>query len=578
MRTVSTAFRCFFLLVWTSFLMGQVPAQNENPPIDPTIDQLIRLDPAALAARLTEMKGQAAALEVEAARLREEAHGLDNRLAEINQRLDPLTRLCTSLMDFFHPPPSAPEMMAAAPPATEPPPVQEATMATINFEEHIKPLLAARCLRCHNNDKRRSGLSLETQASALEGGSSGAVIVPGQPDASRLFLLASGREEPKMPPSGDPLDAAQLDLLRNWIALGAPASKDSKVLVMEEKKEETAPVFVAASFVEGPPPLPEVVLQPPGGGSGRGVVARALAASPRAPLLAVGGQHQVLLYHTESGQWLGALQFAEGDLYLLEFSVNGEILFAAGGKEGESGSVVLWNVRKGERATQFKEDFDVVLAADVSPDHRMVALGGPNRKVSVYSVSDGALLYKLDSHTDWIHALKFSPDGELLASADRGGNLMLWQAANGRVVETLRGHEGAIHALSFSPDSALLASSGEDGTVHVWDSWQYTLVRKFSAHSGAAASVQFTPEGQMITTGADRLTKRWDSSGNVLSTYSELPDWGYSACFLPQGSLVFAGSWNGEIGMWKSDTGELVRKLSTAAPASQNAPMTASAQ
>src|SRR5438552_2202585 len=75
----------------------------------------------------------------------------------------------------------------------------------------------------------------------------------------------------------------------------------------------------------------------------------ALAASPWAPLVAVGGQKQVLLYHSDTLELLGVLPFPEGTPHVLKFSRNGSLLLAGGGRGGKSGKVVLWGVAKGER-------------------------------------------------------------------------------------------------------------------------------------------------------------------------------------------------------------------------------------
>ncbi len=75
----------------------------------------------------------------------------------------------------------------------------------------------------------------------------------------------------------------------------------------------------------------------------------ALAASPWAPLVAVGGQKQVLLYHTETLEPLGVLPFPEGFPTIIRFSRNGQLLLTGGGLGGKSGKVVLWDIKTGER-------------------------------------------------------------------------------------------------------------------------------------------------------------------------------------------------------------------------------------
>src|SRR5205807_10121336 len=117
----------------------------------------------------------------------------------------------------------------------------------------------------------------------------------------------------------------------------------------------------------------------------RATAVTALASSPWAPLVAVGGQKQVLLYHGDTLELLGVLAFPEGTPNVLRFSRNGSLLLAGGGQAGKSGKVVLWSVTRGERLLSLGEESDSVLAADVSPDQSRVALGGTGKVVRIYS-------------------------------------------------------------------------------------------------------------------------------------------------------------------------------------------------
>src|SRR5690606_21021928 len=112
----------------------------------------------------------------------------------------------------------------------------------------------------------------------------------------------------------------------------------------------------------------------------------------------------------------------------LRFSRNGAILLAAGGRGGHSGFVVLYDVKTGKRLTRIGDELDVVLAADINNSHTLVALGGPQKVVRIYSVETGELVHEIKKHTDWIYALEFSPDGVLLATADRNGGMFVWEA------------------------------------------------------------------------------------------------------------------------------------------------------
>ncbi len=99
--------------------------------------------------------------------------------------------------------------------------------AEVSFVRDVKPLLARRCFACHGPDVGEGGLrlhGLESAVAELDSGSH--AIVPGQPDESvMLTRIASEDEFERMPPEGKPLSGAEIEILRNWIAAGAPWEK-----------------------------------------------------------------------------------------------------------------------------------------------------------------------------------------------------------------------------------------------------------------------------------------------------------------------------------------------------------------
>src|SRR5204862_736347 len=54
------------------------------------------------------------------------------------------------------------------------------------FEKRVRPVLAERCYECHGEKKQKGGLRLDSAAAVLKGGDSGAALVPGKPEESRL--------------------------------------------------------------------------------------------------------------------------------------------------------------------------------------------------------------------------------------------------------------------------------------------------------------------------------------------------------------------------------------------------------
>ena len=87
--------------------------------------------------------------------------------------------------------------------------------------QQASAILEENCVSCHG-PAQMSGLDLRTREAMLKGGSRGPALIPGEADASPLYLAAAHQQEPPMPPQGDPLSAADLAVLREWIDRGAP--------------------------------------------------------------------------------------------------------------------------------------------------------------------------------------------------------------------------------------------------------------------------------------------------------------------------------------------------------------------
>ena len=84
-------------------------------------------------------------------------------------------------------------------------------------------LLKQKCFQCHSDTVQMANLNLQTREAMLKGGDKGPAIVPGNPEASRLYRRVSGLEKPAMPMAPmAPLTAHEIAILKSWIEQGAP--------------------------------------------------------------------------------------------------------------------------------------------------------------------------------------------------------------------------------------------------------------------------------------------------------------------------------------------------------------------
>jgi hypothetical protein len=120
----------------------------------------------------------------------------------------------------------------------------------------IQPVLAAKCVICHNDQKAKGGLNMKSIELMLKGGKTGAMWVSGDPDKSLMIerMLLDMDDKNHMPPKGKAqLSSTEITLFKEWIRAGADAKKTyhslaetdtlkkivAKLIISTPKKAET---------------------------------------------------------------------------------------------------------------------------------------------------------------------------------------------------------------------------------------------------------------------------------------------------------------------------------------------------
>jgi cytochrome c553 len=127
------------------------------------------------------------------------------------------------------------------------------------FEERIRPLLAARCWKCHGADKQESDLRLDTSAGVLGKSVAGQPIAkPGHPQDSLLLTAVRYGGTLKMPPD-QKLPAAEIEAIEQWIAMGVPWPASGSTTTARLGAAERAAVDRRSHWAYQPiarPPIP----------------------------------------------------------------------------------------------------------------------------------------------------------------------------------------------------------------------------------------------------------------------------------------------------------------------------------
>mmetsp|Transcript_3041 Transcript_3041/g.9521 ORF Transcript_3041/g.9521 Transcript_3041/m.9521 type:complete len:530 (+) Transcript_3041:113-1702(+) len=220
----------------------------------------------------------------------------------------------------------------------------------------------------------------------------------------------------------------------------------------------------------------------------------------------------------------------------------------------------------------------------------MIYTGSQDRKVMVYSATDGKLIRVLTGHGHWVNTMALSTDYALRTGAfDHHGQapedpeeareraeeryltakgdgperlvtgsddhtMYLWHPTEDKKpIERLTGHIQLINVVSFSPDGRLLASASFDKSVKIWDGKTGKFIGTLRGHVGAVYQVCWSNDSRMILSGSrDTTLKLWDLKTRKLKI--ELPghaDEVYSVDWSPNGSSVASGSKDRTLKIWR---------------------------
>jgi len=414
------------------------------------------------------------------------------------------------------------------------------------YEDDVLPVFREKCCSCHNADRKAGGLDLTSYQQMMAGGNSGDVVAGGDADGSYLWQVVSHESEPTMPPDADRIPDAMLKVIKEWIAGGIIERDGAKPVA---QKASSSLALDSGSIVKpsGPPIMPPRLSLEPCFHGLRPTTIRSIDASPHGDLVAVGSSQQVLLFQPRTRECIGVLPFPEGECTNLRFSRSAKLLLSGGGIAAKSGRVVIWDVASAQRVMELGDEFDEVLAADLSADQRLVALGGSAKVVRLLQTSNGAVESEITKHTDWITSVAFSPDSVLLATGDRAGNLFLWESFGARHWGDLKGQKAGVTAIDWRADGIVLATASEDGTIHLWEADAAKKLKSWSAHGGGTTDVRWLNDGRLVSTGRDRKVKVWKADGSLEKELGTLPDIGTKVAVTSGSPLVLAGDWSGQI-------------------------------
>lgn len=427
-------------------------------------------------------------------------------------------------------------------------PVEQKLGRPVEFDRDVLPMLRANCVACHNKGKSEGELNLESSQSIMKGGSSGALIVPGKPEESYLYQVASRTEESFMPPWPNEVQAKkltpeQLGLLKQWIAEGAKAGSASSSATMEWQTinsglqaiyaVDTDPSgrFVAAGRAgsvdvydllakENVARLLDPALTEKGSPAQTAHLdyVHAIAFHPGGQLLATSGFQVVKFWERDVASMMSPLNTA-GKIAQMVTSSDGEV------------SVIL---RADQTAAILNHSTNAVAplpAAIKLQGSSLLAIGGPENSrlatatadgvVTLFDVAAGSALALSDSLTaKFVQGALTSDGNKLVLLTDDGALRMLTaNTAETKLVagEPVKSDKGPVRQIAAAAATLMCRVEGNAVELRKFDTLQPGVTIQ-SGSPNSSAEISQNAE-RVLTIGPDGKAELWNcKDGKVLAT------------------------------------------------------------
>jgi WD40 repeat protein len=345
-----------------------------------------------------------------------------------------------------------------------------------------------------------------------------------------------------MPQKADPLPAAQIALVRQWIAEGAkfdgPDAGASLASIVPQQ-EHPAP--------------PDVYRYP--------IPVTAIALSPDGKVLAASGYNEVTLWDPADGRLLGRIKRVAERTYGLAFSPDGKTLAVAGGVPGTLGEVRLCDIERRDAGRVLERIGDVMLAVRFSPDGKHLAAGGADNAIRVYALPGGTRELLIEQHADWVTDLAYSPDGAKLASASRDRSSRVFDAKTGAMQAAFLAHEEAVFGVAWLPGGKTLASAGRDRKVRFWDTAD---AKELGKTTGLDAEPQklVAGLGKVFCATSNGSVRVYSAqTREVVTTLTAPGDWAYCLAVDENAKRLIVGYHGGRVRVFDPDASKPVNEF-----------------
>jgi cell division cycle 20-like protein 1 (cofactor of APC complex) len=271
-------------------------------------------------------------------------------------------------------------------------------------------------------------------------------------------------------------------------------------------------------------------------------------------VLSVGLENSVYLWESKTSKVVLLKSYNEDKVTSVSWLPDGQNLLVG----LNSGTIHIWNIYKNICVQTYNEHTDRVgVFAPINNNNFVFSSGSLDHTINNFDIRSKEIALKMVGHRQEVCGLKWSYDGKLLASGGNDNKLMVWTLQKSIPIQKFNSHISAVKAVEWSNQKlGLLASGGgtQDRTIKFWNTNTMKMIESIDTCSQVCNIAFSKITNEFVTTHgySDNLILVWDFEKlEVIATLKGHRDRVNFLATSPDGSKIVTGAGDETIRFWE---------------------------
>eukprot|EP01086_Lenisia_limosa_P012433 TRINITY_DN4076_c0_g1_i1.p1 TRINITY_DN4076_c0_g1~~TRINITY_DN4076_c0_g1_i1.p1 ORF type:complete len:460 (+),score=60.27 TRINITY_DN4076_c0_g1_i1:113-1492(+) len=200
-----------------------------------------------------------------------------------------------------------------------------------------------------------------------------------------------------------------------------------------------------------------------------------------------------------------------------------------------------------------------------------VLSGSVDHKAIVFEAATGKIVQEFNYHDGPVMDVSWR-NNDTFATASTDKVIYMCKVGEKFPIMQYRGHEADVNSIRWSPCGRHLASCSDDKTAKIWSPDRSEATYTLTGHLREVHNLRWSPTGRgshnpnsplyLATCSFDGSVRLWDpETGNCVQMFKDFDSEVNCVEFSPNGKMLAAGSYKGEVLIYNIQSGSLLRKI-----------------